>query len=188
MNGLDPESVQATESVERETRTDNDKRIDILIECADFVVCIENKIWSGLHNNLGEYRKYCEVDLTRFGELLRDVATFTVVGDSRGKKTSIEGRSLGHPRSVGLDFRTDDPRKLEVNLVAMTTVPHGRLGGRRRATFESVGAQVPKAEWRGSVLYCLFQEFEDGRAHLVLGLGRVPFLKTERPGVVLFCH
>ena len=76
----------------------------------------------------------------------------------------------------------------KVHLVAMTTVPHGRLGGRRRATFESVGAQVPKAEWRGSVLYCLFQEFEDGRAHLVLGLERIPFLKTERPGVVLFCH
>lgn len=57
---LDPESIQATESVERETRTDSDKRIDILIECADFVVCIENKIWSGLHNDLDDYRKHCE--------------------------------------------------------------------------------------------------------------------------------
>ena len=60
MEGLDLESVQATESVEREARTDSDKRIDILIECTDCVVCIENKIWSGLHNDLGDYRKHCE--------------------------------------------------------------------------------------------------------------------------------
>ena len=59
-NGLDPESVQATEKVEREASTATNKRIDILIECPDFVVCIENKIWSGLHNDLGEYRKHCE--------------------------------------------------------------------------------------------------------------------------------
>ena len=58
--GLDPESVQATEKVEREASTATNKRIDILIECPDFVVCIENKIWSGLHNDLGEYRKHCE--------------------------------------------------------------------------------------------------------------------------------
>ena len=58
--GFDPESLQATEKVEREVRTSTNKRIDILIECADFVVCIENKIWSGLHNDLGEYREYCE--------------------------------------------------------------------------------------------------------------------------------
>ena len=58
--GLDPESVQATEKVEREASTATNKRIDILIECPDFVVCIENKIWSGLHNDLGEYREHCE--------------------------------------------------------------------------------------------------------------------------------
>ena len=58
--GIDPESVWATEKVDREAITNTNKRIDILIECADFVVCIENKIWSGLHNDLGEYRKHCE--------------------------------------------------------------------------------------------------------------------------------
>ena len=58
--GLDPESVQATEKVERETSTATNNRIDILIECEDFVVCIENKIWSGLHNDLGEYREHCK--------------------------------------------------------------------------------------------------------------------------------
>ena len=57
---LDPESIQATKNVKREARTDTNKRIDILIECVDFVVCIENKIWSGLHNDLGEYREHCE--------------------------------------------------------------------------------------------------------------------------------
>ena len=58
--GLDPESVQATERVEREFSTDAKMRIDILIECEDLVVCIENKIGSGLHNDLGEYREHCE--------------------------------------------------------------------------------------------------------------------------------
>ena len=57
---LDFESVHATERVEREVCTATDKRIDILVECADFVVCIENKIWSGLHNDLGDYRRHCE--------------------------------------------------------------------------------------------------------------------------------
>ena len=58
--GVDPESVWSTEKVDREAITNTNKRIDILIECADFVVCIENKICSGLHNDLGEYRKHCE--------------------------------------------------------------------------------------------------------------------------------
>ncbi len=58
--GFDPESLQATEKVERETSTATNNRIDILIECEDFVVCIENKIWSGLHNDLGEYREHCK--------------------------------------------------------------------------------------------------------------------------------
>ena len=58
--GLVPERVQATKRVEREVSTVTKKRIDILIECADLVVCIENKIWSGLHNDLGEYREHCE--------------------------------------------------------------------------------------------------------------------------------
>ena len=58
--GLDPESIQDTERVEREVSTVTQKRIDILLKCEGLVVCIENKIWSGLHNDLGEYRKHCE--------------------------------------------------------------------------------------------------------------------------------
>ena len=58
--GLDLESVQVTEKVEREVITDTKKRIDLLIKCENFVVCIENKIWSGLYNDLGEYREHCE--------------------------------------------------------------------------------------------------------------------------------
>lgn len=49
-----------TEKVEREATTATGKRIDLLVECSEFVVCIENKIWAGLHNDLGEYRKHCE--------------------------------------------------------------------------------------------------------------------------------
>ena len=60
MEGLDPESVHATESVEREVRTDSDKRIDILIKCMDCVICIENKIWARLPNDLGDYREHCK--------------------------------------------------------------------------------------------------------------------------------
>ncbi len=53
------EGVETADSVEREVITDKG-RIDILVECADFHLCIENKIWSPLYNNLGEYREYCE--------------------------------------------------------------------------------------------------------------------------------
>ena len=58
--GLKLDIVLETEKVEREATTATGKRIDLLVECSEFVVCIENKIWAGLHNDLGEYRKHCE--------------------------------------------------------------------------------------------------------------------------------
>ena len=57
---LESNSVSETEMVEREFGTSLGKRIDIFVECSGFRVCIENKIWSGLHNNLCHYRDYCE--------------------------------------------------------------------------------------------------------------------------------
>ena len=57
---LDPEDVRATDEVLREVVTATGKRIDLLIKCADFLVCIENKIWSVVHNDLGDYRRHCE--------------------------------------------------------------------------------------------------------------------------------
>ena len=39
-----PEDVGAADAVEREVMTGNGKRIDILVHCADFRICIENKI------------------------------------------------------------------------------------------------------------------------------------------------
>ena len=57
---LRPDIDFETEKVEREATTATGKRIDLLVECSEFVVCIENKIWAGLHNDLGEYRKHCE--------------------------------------------------------------------------------------------------------------------------------
>ena len=56
----DPDLVEATDRVEREVTTATNRRIDIIIECAGFLVCIENKIWSALHNDLGDYRDHCE--------------------------------------------------------------------------------------------------------------------------------
>lgn len=55
-----PETVEATDKVEREVRTDTDKRIDLVVDCADFRLCIENKIWADLSNDLGDYRQHCE--------------------------------------------------------------------------------------------------------------------------------
>ena len=54
-----PEDVEITNSVDREVSTGKG-RIDILVECPNFHLCIENKIWSSLHNDLGDYRKHCE--------------------------------------------------------------------------------------------------------------------------------
>ena len=56
----DPDKIDRLLSVEREITTKHGNRIDILIEGTGLVVCIENKIWSPLKNDLAEYRQYCE--------------------------------------------------------------------------------------------------------------------------------
>ena len=56
------DAVEATDAVEREVKTSDDKRIDLLVDCAEFRVCIENKIWASLYNDLAHYREHCESD------------------------------------------------------------------------------------------------------------------------------
>ena len=58
---LKPDIILETCKVEREAFTASGKYIDLLVESPEFVVCIENKIWSGLQNDLGKYRKHCEL-------------------------------------------------------------------------------------------------------------------------------
>lgn len=60
MKEFDPKTIQFTKNVEREAITKSNNRIDIIVECTDFVVCIENKIGAGLYNDLGDYRNHCE--------------------------------------------------------------------------------------------------------------------------------
>ncbi len=48
--------------MEREVTTSDNKRIDLVVDCADFRVCIENKIYADLNNDLGHYRQHCEKD------------------------------------------------------------------------------------------------------------------------------
>ena len=45
---------------ELEEKTEKGKRIDILITGEKFVICIENKIWANLYNDLDEYKKFVE--------------------------------------------------------------------------------------------------------------------------------
>lgn len=49
-----------TNSVQREVLTNNQKRIDILIETDEIIVAIENKIFADLYNYLEEYSNYLE--------------------------------------------------------------------------------------------------------------------------------
>ncbi len=52
-----------TEWIEREVSTSKSKKakkIDLLMETQDFIVCIENKIYAGLYNNLTEYSRYAD--------------------------------------------------------------------------------------------------------------------------------
>lgn len=51
-------NAEGTERVEREEPT-KQGRIDLVIECSGFVMCVENKIWAKLNNDLGEYREHC---------------------------------------------------------------------------------------------------------------------------------
>ena len=76
------ECVEATDRVEREARTTKGKRIDILVECADFLVCVENKIRIDLNNPLDEYREHCKK--TALGApclVLSSVLTASPTGD-----------------------------------------------------------------------------------------------------------
>ena len=59
-NRIDLCAEHSTELVEREQSTTKGGRIDIFVECSDILICVENKIWSRLHNQLLDYRKYCE--------------------------------------------------------------------------------------------------------------------------------
>ncbi len=44
--------------VAREVVTTEGKRIDLVIECEDVVIAIENKIWAPIYNDLGIYSKF----------------------------------------------------------------------------------------------------------------------------------
>lgn len=47
-------------SVNREVVTDEGKRIDIVIECEEIVIAIENKIWAPIYNDLNIYSKFID--------------------------------------------------------------------------------------------------------------------------------
>jgi hypothetical protein len=49
-----------TINVTREVFTNEDKRIDIVIECEDVVIAIENKIWAPIYNDLNIYSKFID--------------------------------------------------------------------------------------------------------------------------------
>ncbi len=60
--------VDAVENVETEESTGNRKRIDIVIETGNRIIAIENKIYAGLNNPLGDYKKYIEKETTERGK------------------------------------------------------------------------------------------------------------------------
>lgn len=45
-------------SVRREELTTKGNRIDLVIECEDIIIVIENKIWAKLHNELSDYKLF----------------------------------------------------------------------------------------------------------------------------------
>lgn len=68
---LDSERKRETQgiSVEREVFTKNGNRIDILISSDDYIVCIENKIFAGVGNDLLDYKNTAEERITNENEL-----------------------------------------------------------------------------------------------------------------------
>lgn len=59
-SGYEIKLPNATDEVDREVFTKDRKRIDILIESSDLIVCVETKVWSPLHNDLDAYYKHCK--------------------------------------------------------------------------------------------------------------------------------
>lgn len=54
------ETVFSNVEVKKEVNTDGGKYIDLLIECDDLVICIENKIYHQLYNDLHDYAAYVD--------------------------------------------------------------------------------------------------------------------------------
>ena len=82
--------------------------------------------------------------LPRFGGRLRGVVTGTEVNDSRWESISLGDWSRGSLQRVVVAPRPTDLAGLKAGSVAAASVALGLPGGRRRAAFELVGAQVPQ--------------------------------------------
>ncbi len=54
------ESLFSNVEVKKEVNTDSGNYIDLLIECDELVICIENKIYHQLYNDLHDYAAYVE--------------------------------------------------------------------------------------------------------------------------------
>lgn len=67
-----------TLNVSREVLTTNGNRIDLVIECGDIIIVIENKIWARLYNNLEEYSNFAnkEYDKERIKIVLSILPVF----------------------------------------------------------------------------------------------------------------
>lgn len=50
----------STINVHREVQTSTGKRIDLLVECVDLIIVIENKIFASLYNDLNDYSNYAD--------------------------------------------------------------------------------------------------------------------------------
>lgn len=81
---LSIETEESTNSIQCEAVTDAGKRIDILIELAEVVICIENKINADLYNDLLHYQTYCEKLAVGRGKQFRGIV---LAPRSMAKKT-----------------------------------------------------------------------------------------------------
>lgn len=80
-----------TEYVHREAVTKNGKRIDIVIKTSSFILGIENKIYSSLHNDLKEYYEYLEehIETTKGYQLIPIVLSPNKINDDKIKENKF---------------------------------------------------------------------------------------------------
>jgi hypothetical protein len=86
-------SVEAA-SVEREVRTKNDKRLDLLIETEGFVVGIENKIFHFLHNDLKEYQDIIQTRSYKQKKAIGIVLSLRPIKDKESIKKMAEAEFI----------------------------------------------------------------------------------------------
>ena len=108
---------------ETEVHTDEKNRIDILLKCNDLVVCIENKIWAYLDNDLDDYYIYTE---KKFVDPSKTESLYIILSVREDMESILNNRIKNEELKYGSKYEVVYYRKflekLKINLGQVVTL------------------------------------------------------------------